>query len=771
MTGIRYTGTHFGTFEAATAAEGSIRLRPASFDPQPTPIMKSFEETLTSPLRIGRPAVRLGYLKHGAAAKGTRGDDPFVEVDWDQALDLAAEALRATYEGPGPQAVFGGSYGWASAGRFHHAQSQIHRFLNCLGGYTPSINTYSHAAAEVLLPHVVGSEDDIIYSGTTWPVIRDHTRLILAFGGLPSVTGQVSPGGVSAHTNADWIAACARAGVRMITIGPTLSHHDETLRSDWIAPRPNTDTAMMLGIAYHLVETGRHDREFLDRYTVGFDRFLRYLLGKDDGQPKTPDWAATICGVSAETIRDLAIRITDQRSLLAATWALQRADHGEQPFWMLVVLAAMVGQIGLPGGGFAFGLSSFNGVANPVHRRRYGALPQGRNPVRDSIPVARLTEMLENPGGEIEYDGRRLTFPDIRLIYWAGGNPFHHHQDLARLRAAWRKPETVIVNELEWNALARHADIVFPVAGVMERNDVMAANSDRRLVMLSKLAAPVGEARTDYEIMSGLAQRLGVHSAFTEGRDEEAWLRHLHLLGAQRFAAAGVTLPDFDSFRAMGMFEHCPETVERIGLGAFRADPQANPLATPSGRIEIFSERIAGFGYDDCPGHPVWLPPRSWLGAERAKAYPLHLMSPQPKARLHGQLDGNGASAAAKIGGREPCYLNAAEARKRGIGDGDLVRIHNDTGAALSAARVVDWVADGVLVLPTGAWYTPHPEDPTLCLHGNPNVLTRDAGTSRLSQGPSPNSTLVEVVRVTGDMAAPYSHRPPQLLQQAPRTR
>lgn len=757
---IRHTGTHFGVFEAHGHLPAG-ELRPAAFDPAPTAMMQSLAESATSPLRIRRPAVRQGWLRHGAASRGGRGDEPFVELPWDEALDLAAGALRDIYATHGPAAVYGGSYGWASAGRFHHAQSQLHRFLNCLGGYTASVNTYSHAAAEVILPHVLGTVDDVFYGGTTWPVIRDNTRFMLCFGGLPDQTAQINPGGTGAHDVPGWIDALAARGIEVVTVGPMRSTFDARLNSRWIRARPNTDVAMMLGMAQHLLATGRHDRGFLDRCTTGFDRFAAYLAGETDGQPKTPDWAAAICGVEAATIRELADRLVDSRSLITSTWALQRADHGEQPMWMVVALAAMVGQIGLPGGGFSFGATSFNGVANPVRRMTFAALPQGHNPVRMRIPVARVTEMLENPGGTIPYDGGTVVFPDIRAIYWAGGNPFHHHQDLGRLRAAWKKPDVVIVNDLEWNATARHADIVFPVAGVMEREDIMAPRSDSRLVALRACADPPGEARTDYDILSGLAQRLGAADRFTEGRSAADWLRVMYDRSRTSFGRKGVELPPWDAFQRAGVVVHSPEPEARTGLAAFRADPQAAPLPTPSGRIEIWSDRVASFGLEDCPGHPVWRAPREWLGAPLAARFPLHLLTPQPRHRLHGQLDGNGPSAASKIGGREPCYLSPAEAARRGITEGCAVRIFNDRGAILCGARIVDWLDDGAIMVATGAWYAP--AQGVGCAHGNPNVLTPDHGTSGLAQGPSANSALVQAERATGPLPAHDAHRPPRL--------
>ena len=150
------------------------------------------------------------------------------------------------------------------------------------------------------------------------------------------------------------------------------------------------------------------------------------------------------------------------RTMLSIGWSLQRAHHGEQPFWALVTLAAMLGQIGLPGGGFACGYGPSNLMGSGALRHSGPTLPQGANPVREFIPVARFSDMLLHPGERFAYNGAEHIYPDIRLVYWAGGNPFHHHQDLNRLRLAWRKPETVVFHEQFWTPAAKMADIVLP---------------------------------------------------------------------------------------------------------------------------------------------------------------------------------------------------------------------------------------------------------------------------------------------------------------------
>jgi biotin/methionine sulfoxide reductase len=387
----------------------------------------------------------------------------------------------------------------------------------------------------------------------------------------------------------------------------------------------------------------------------------------------------------------------------------------------------------------------------------------GENPARSFIPVARISDMMLNPGGAYQYNGMDRTYPDIRLVYWCGGNPFHHHQDLNRLLEAWRKPETIILNEIFWTATARHADIVLPATTTLERNDIGASSRDRFIMAMQKAVEPVGQSRNDFDIFADLSERLGFRDRFTEGRTEEEWLRHLYNISRQQAAKSRIELPDFDTFWEQGYVESPEPTKPFVLFEAFHDDPEANPLRTPSGKIEIFSETIAGFGYDDCPGHPTWMAPQEWLGGERAKSFPLHMMSNQPQTRLHAQQDDGRISLESKVQGREPVAISPADAEARGISDGDIVRVFNDRGAVLAGAVVTDHVRPGVIRLSTGAWYDPaeRGRPGTLEKHGNPNVLTPDRGTSKLAQGPIAHSALVEVERYTGDAPPVTAFEPP----------
>ncbi len=290
----------------------------------------------------------------------------------------------------------------------------------------------------------------------------------------------------------------AARGVRFVTIGP-LEDDTPDLEHRWIRCRPGTDVALMLGLAFVVETEDLADADFLYRYTVGYDRFLSYLLGETDGTPKTPAWAEAITGVDADTIVGLAREMASQRTLLNAAWALQRAHHGEQPYWMLVTLASMLGHVGLPGGGFGFGHADEGHIGSTGRRFGLAGSSQGRQPDRNRDPGGeRIADMLLHPGESIDYDGTRITFPDIRLIYWAGGNPFHHHQDLNRLVQAWKRPDTVIAHEPWWTPLARHADIVFPATTALEREDICASSHDPYAHAMRQVIPPHGGARSDF---------------------------------------------------------------------------------------------------------------------------------------------------------------------------------------------------------------------------------------------------------------------------------
>lgn len=679
-------------------------------------------------------------------------------VSWQTALDLLADELRRVYRDNGPDSVFGGSYGWASAGRFHHAQSQVHRFLNTLGGYVRQVGSYSFGTASTFMPYVIGGADWLMDHGTSHEVLASHAELIVAFGGISTKNSAIAPGGVTRHNTRAWIGAARANGCRFVSISPLRDDTPPEAQADWLAPRPGTDPAIQLALAYVLDQEGLVDKDFLDRYTTGFDRFADYLRGTTDGVPKSPEWAEPITGLPASRLRELARQMAAARTMITVSWSLQRTQHGEQPLWLGIVLAAMLGQLGLPGGGFGFGYGSTANVGRPRRAARVPALSQGVNGTEEFIPVARIADMLLNPGGEYDFRGERRRYPDIKLVYWAGGNPFHHHQNLARLRKAFDRPDTVVVHDPFWTATTRHADIVIPSTMSIERDDFGAGQGDTTFLPMPALTAPHGKARDDYDTFTELARRLGVDKEFTEGRTSDEWLRHLYQEWQDQM---GHTYPGFDEFMAGDGVELPVQDARQVSLAEFRADPDAHPLTTPSGKIEIYSETIAGFGYPDCQGHPTWLEPDEWLGSPHAASYPYHLVANQPKARLHSQLDIGTHSASTKIHGREPVRMHPADAQAAGLEAGSVVRLRSQRGTCLAGLVLSDDVRRGVLQLSTGAWYDPDPLDPSFCRGGNPNALTADRPSSHLSQGCTGQHTLVAIEPFTEPVPPSGVHHPP----------
>lgn len=737
--------THFGTYEVGADANGKPRLLPFRHDPDPSEIGLGYLDLADHPERIRAPMVRRSWLEKGplAGTGGLRGREDFVEVDWDRATSLIADELRRVRSAHGNQAIFGGSYGWASAGRFHHAQSQLKRLLNLAGGFTSSVNTYSYGAAGVLLPHVLGPDyKDACDTSPSWSDIADNCELLVGFGGLRLTNAQVEAGGTGSHRAVEWLRRCQEKGLRIVVFSPTASDAPEGPNVRHVPLRPNTDAAVMLAMCHTLLTEGLLDCPFLKRCTVGFGEFESYLIGEADGIAKDAEWASKISGVPAGTIVEIAEGLHDLRSLVNVAWSLQRARFGEQPFWAAIALASMAGHVGQRGCGFAFGLTAVNSVGQPVRRLKGPAFEQGVNPVRYFIPVARITELLENPGGRIDYDGRPLELPDIRLVWWAGGNPFHHHQDLNRLSEAFRRPETVIVTENMWTGTARMADIVLPSAFPFERDDIAASSRDNWLVYSRRVMDPPAGVQTDHEAYRLVAEKLGCRERFDEKLGIDEWLARIYEGYRERYPE----LPDYQAFRLRGFAALDEGEVTPAPADHFRrfvTDPAAAPLKTPSGRIEIRSSTVGNFGYPDIGIHPAWREPEEWLGAPLASRHRFHLLSPQPAHRLHGQLEYGPASQNAKLHGYERFQLSAADAEELDVKDGDLCELYNDRGSTVAALAVDDRLMPGVAVLPTGGWF--RPDAAGIDRGGNPNTLTAITPASHLSQATAPNSCLVSI--------------------------
>ena len=350
--GLPLTSTHWGTYRAKVKDGKVQELIGWEHDKDPSPIGPGILDVQDGPTRIDAPMIRKSWLEGGPGTRNkNRGTDSFVEVSWDKANQLVADELNRVKDKYGNSSIFGGSYGWASAGRFHHAQN-----------------------------------------------------------------GQISQGGTGHHYQKENILEAAKSGIEFINISPLKSDLIDGAKGEWIAARPNTDTALMLGLAHTLHEEGLSDKKFLETYTEGFDKFLPYLLGTNDGIVKNANWAAEICNIPSSKIIELARKISSKRTMISVSWSLTRQDHGEQPFWMAIMLASMVGQIGLPGGGFGFGYSATNYIGGQFTVLPGAAFPQAKNEIDNFIPVARISDLLLNPGKKFDFDGKTYEYPDIKIV-------------------------------------------------------------------------------------------------------------------------------------------------------------------------------------------------------------------------------------------------------------------------------------------------------------------------------------------------------------------
>ncbi|HDG1695734.1 molybdopterin guanine dinucleotide-containing S/N-oxide reductase [Kluyvera ascorbata] len=763
------TAAHWGPMLVETDGERVLSSRGAlktSFD---NSLQSVVRDQVHSKTRVRYPMVRKGFLASPSRPQGIRGQDEFVRVSWDEALTLIDRQHRRIRESYGPSSIFAGSYGWRSNGVLHKAATLLQRYMSLAGGYTGHLGDYSTGAAQAIMPHVVGG-NEVYQQQTSWPMVLEHTDVVVLWSANPMNTLKIA-WNASDEQGLPYFEQLRKSGKRLICIDPmrseTVAFFGESM--EWIAPHMGTDVALMLGIAHTLLVNNWHDADFLSRYTTGFPIFADYLLGKEDGEEKSAEWAATICGISADKIRELAEIFHKNTTMLMSGWGMQRQQFGEQKHWMLVTLAAMLGQIGTPGGGFGLSYHFANG-GNPTRRAAVLASMQGTVKggvdAVDKIPVARIVEALENPGAPYQHNGLDRHFPDIRFVWWAGGANFTHHQDTNRLIRAWQKPELVVISECNWTAAARHADIVLPATTSFERNDLTMTGdySNQHLVPMKRVVMPRDEARDDFEVFADLSERweTGGRARFTEEKSDLQWLETFYHIAGQRGASQQVTLPPFAEFWQANELIEMPESEQNaafVRFGAFRADPQANPLSTPSGKIEIYSERIASFQYPDCPPHPMWLEPDEWHG--NAEPEQLQLLSAHPAHRLHSQLNHTTLRERYAVAGREPLTLHPQDAKARQIQDGDLVRVWNHRGQVLAGAVVSEDIKPGVICLHEGAWPDLDLEANGICKNGAVNVLTKDIPSSRLGNGCAGNTALAWIEKYTGPSLTLTAFNPP----------
>ncbi|HSQ40298.1 MAG TPA: molybdopterin-dependent oxidoreductase, partial [Anaerolineales bacterium] len=521
---------------------------------------------------------------------GRRGDGEFRPISWEEALDTVAAQFERVKREYGSSALFV-PYGTGSYNQLNGSHV-ARRLMNLYGGCLGIYNSYSWGATNLATPTVYGT----LVTGNQrqdWL----NARYILMWGWNPA---EMRDG-----TNSDYFIKLARqAGARVVCIDPRHSLSAASLADEWIPIRPGTDTAMMSAMAYVMLTENLYDAEFVHTHCVGFDAgqmpvvgaesYSDYILGTRDGTPKTPQWAETVTAVPAETIARIACEYASLKpSVLYQGYGMQRRAYGEQVVRAGCVLAAITGNVGVPGG-WASGL----GLQAPDGGGLWTVFPTGENPVKASIPVFLWTEACLRGKSMSAADGIRGADHldnDIKLIYAVATNCLiNQHADINRTAEILRdesKVEFIVVQDNFLTSTGKFADIILPACTQFETWGVEDGwKYGDEVILQPKLVEPPGECKSDYRICAELAERLRIGEAFTEGRDEKAWVEYcLDVFRSTRFP----NLPTLDEFLLsnIGAFSN-PVNKPAIAFADFRADPEKHPLNTPSGRIEIFSKQL-----------------------------------------------------------------------------------------------------------------------------------------------------------------------------------
>lgn len=758
-----FHATHYGPFEGVVRDGKLVGLNTImDIDARPTEMLTTGVMDRTyDKSRINYPMVRKSYLdgwETGDIKPELRGKEEYVRVDWDTAWSLTAKALLDTATNHGNEAIFSSSYGgWSNAGTFRPNVLQG-RLMNLIGGCTVTAGDWSAGASQVALPHIIG-DMEVYSTQSAWETIRDHCEVFVLVGCDPiknnRVEYRVADHGMYAH----W-ETIRDSGVKFISINPQKTASDAYLDAEWVQIVPNTDVALFCAMANHVLAEGLEERAYMEKYTVGSEKWIAYLKGETDGVEKTPEWAAGITGIDAAKIREMAELFAKSNTNIAGAWALQRAQHGEMTHWAIINFAALTGKIGKPGCGVGFSWHYGNGGMPASGKSNPAGLSQGRNFVKTVCPASRITDMLENPGKEVFYNGNTHTYPDVKVVFNAGNNFMSHQQDTNRLIRALHKVETVVSVDVWWTAATRWCDIVLPAASTLEQDDISSGGtySNDKVYAMKKMIEPVGESLPDYEVFEGLADTLGLWAQFTDGED-----KMYHVKAAYEKSSAAAHTP-FDAFWEKGFArQEVPEEARKwTRHGEFFNDPEGAPLHTSSGKIEMFCEDFAKLDIDDMPGMPIWMEKHEYLG--NAKEGQLHVVSPHPWFRLHSQMDqSENLRALYKVQGREPVRINTEDAAARGIEDGDLVELYNDRGTVIAGAVVSDEIMPGVVSIYEGAW--PQLDSKGRCNSGLVNFLTSTQRSSGVAQATTANTTLCSMRKCEDPEGPNLAYEKPAILE------
>ncbi len=693
-------------------------------------------------------------LKYPMKRVGKRGSGEFEQITWEEAFDLVANKLKDVVEQYGNEAIYlnygTGTLGALVAKSWPPSATPIARLMNCYGGYLNHYGDYSAAQLETAFPYMYGG------GWVTTNSIEDiaNTKLIVYFGLNPSET-RMSGGGMTYSLQ----EFKKQSNAKMIVIDPRYTDTAVLAADEWVPIHPGTDAALVSAMAYVMITENLHDQAFLDTYTVGFDKehmpegyadqdsYKDYILGTGaDGTAKTPEWAAPITGIPAERIVQLAREIAlTKPCYVAQGWGIQRQANGEHSCRAVAMIPILTGNVGIRGGGtgardsgFGIGVSGF---------------PTLQNPVATSISVfnwpdaiTRATEMTALTDGVRGKD--KLEVP-IKFIWnYAGNALINQHADVNVTRKILEDEslvEMIVVVDVHMTPSAKFADILLPDTTNFEKIDITENGDTGNMgyaIFTDQAIEPMFEARHVYDMCQEIAQRLGVEEQFTEGKTVEDWLK----ASVEQTRASDPNFPDYETFRQMGIYKVTNPGDPYIAYQEFREDPEANPLDTPSGKIEVFSARVHDIGQtwtleegDVISGLPIFVPTWEGITDPLREKFPLQLIGHHYKQRTHSTY---GNVPWMKEAAPQEVWMNPIDADARGIQHGDLVYVFNDRGRTHVPVKVTNRIMPGVASLPEGAWYNPDANG--VDQNGCVNILTRYRP-SAFAKGDPMHTVLVEI--------------------------
>jgi len=716
---------------------------------------RSYRLRLYSPERLLYPMKRVGE----------RGEGKFKRISWDQALTEISEKMVQLKETYGPTAILDQSYAGASYGVLHKSdqiEGLLARFLGMFGCRTNSWSVPSYQATTFA-------------SRTNYGTIQDgneddafaHSKLIIMWGWNPAYTFH---GGNTFY----YMRMAKQRGCKFVIIDPQHTDSASSYDAWWIPIKPNTDAAMMAGMAYHIFDKNLHDQEFINKFVQGMDAgtmpdwaqgqesFREYLAGKSDGIPKTPEWAADICGVSADDIRKLAeMYATTKPAALKASWAPGRNAYGEQYARMANALQAMTGNIGILGGcaeGVGKGFH-VEGTAHPYDQYSnvwFASIKSDRwAHCVLNYPNLKREEVGLWPRGD-NTDGQ---IPNIKAIFWHGSDWFNQLTNINKEIEAIKKLEMVVCMDSTITPSGIWADYLLPIGTHFERHDVaLPWYKGHYYIHRPKVIEPLGESKSDFQVFTELAYRLGFGPGFNPKakRDyfdnpdavDEAYLSEWWVNRVMHHQGVEIS---WEEFKKRGVYKF----ILKEPHVAFKDEIQnGKPFSTPSGKIEIFSTTLAQitdwtktqYGYE-IPAIPKWIEPWESLNHPLVKKFPFHLISPHPRWRTHSIF--NNIPWLRETFSQETT-MNASDAERLGLKTGDIVEVWNDRGKVVTPLYVTERCMPGVAVLHEGAWMDL--DENGVDRSGNPDFLTKD--------DPSPAGAFAYNTVLANIKKSELDHRP-----------